>query len=116
MLLANFAWGAKEKWTAIWDDFRKPIAELDDPDWSKKFHVWRMDWDRETIKLYLDDTLLNMADLATTVNEDAEGKNPFLQPHYIIINLAIGGTAGGNPSQTIFPALYEIDYIRVYQK
>lgn len=38
------------------------------------------------------------------------------QPHYIIINLAIGGTSGGDPSNTIFPARYEIDYIRVYQK
>ena len=45
-----------------------------------------------------------------------EQKNPFRQPHYIIVNLAIGGTAGGDPSQTDFPARYEIDYVRVYQK
>jgi beta-glucanase (GH16 family) len=117
-LLANIAWGAQEKWQAVWDTYSLPIAGLieNDPDWSNKFHIWKMDWDEESIRLYLDDILLNMVYLSTTFNRDQEGKNPFLQPHYIIVNLAIGGTAGGDPSKTIFPALYEIDYIRVYQK
>jgi beta-glucanase (GH16 family) len=35
------------------------------------------------------------------------------QPHYMLVNLAIGGTSGGDPSHTTFPARYEIDY---YQK
>jgi len=115
-VLANIAWGAEQKWQAIWDDFRKPISELGGTDWAKNFHVWRMDWDRERISLYLDDVLMNTANLSDTFNRDTEGKNPFWQPHSIIVNLAIGGTAGGDPSQTIFPAYYEIDYIRVYQK
>lgn len=116
MVLANIAWGAEQKWQAVWDDFRLPIADLNASGWSDQFHVWRMDWDKESIRLYLDDTLLNYADLSTTFNRDAEGANPFLQPHYIIVNLAIGGTAGGDPSGTVFPARYEIDYVRVYQK
>ncbi len=115
-LLANIAWGAEQKWQAVWDSYSKPLAGLNDPAWSEKFHVWRMDWDRDAIRLFLDDTLMNAASLSTTVNRDAEGKNPFLQAQYIIVNLAIGGTAGGDPSQTLFPARYEIDYIRVYQK
>ena len=41
---------------------------------------------------------------------------PFQQPHYMLVNLAIGGTQGGDPSQTEFPSRYEVDYIRVYQK
>jgi len=75
-----------------------------------------MDWDHNSIRLYLDDVLLNTADLSATFNRDKEGKNPFLQPHYITVNLAVGGTAGGDPTHTKFPAYYEIDYIRVYQK
>jgi len=115
-VLANIAWGAKEKWHAVWDSYAKPIVQFSDPDWPSKFHVWRMDWDREAIRLYLDDTLMNAASLAATVNRDPEGKNPFLQAQYLIVNLAVGGTSGGDPSRTIFPARYEIDYIRVYQK
>lgn len=60
--------------------------------------------------------LLNEIDLARTINKDEEGKNPFHQPHYIILNLAIGGKAGGDPSNTKFPAKFEVDYVRIYQK
>ena len=117
-ILANIAWGAEEKWQAVWDSYSVPLdaLKLKDSEWAQNFHIWRMDWDEGSIKLYLDDILLNSADLSTTINRDAERKNPFLQPHYIIVNLAVGGTAGGNPSQTAFPAFYEIDYIRIYQK
>lgn len=117
-ILANIAWGAEEKWKAVWNTFKLPLDSLKkkDKEWSDKFHVWRMDWDQDSINLYLDDMLLNSSALKSTINRDAEGKNPFLQQHYIIINLAVGGTAGGDPSNTEFPARYEIDYIRVYQK
>jgi beta-glucanase (GH16 family) len=37
------------------------------------------------------------------------------QPHYLLVNLAVGGTQGGDPSKTQFPARFEIDYVRVYQ-
>ena len=115
-LLANIAWGAEQKWQAVWDSYRKPLSDLKDPSWSDTFHVWRMDWDKDAIRLTLDDMLMNVASLSTTINRDAKGKNPFLQKQYIIVNLAVGGTSGGDPSQTIFPARVEIDYIRVYQK
>ena len=117
-VLANIAWGAEEKWKAIWNTSRLPLDSLlsKDKDWNKEFHVWRMDLDKENILLYLDDMLLNSQALSETANKDAEGKNPFHQPHYIILNLAIGGDAGGDPSTTEFPAFYEIDYVRVYQK
>lgn len=116
MLLANAAWGTEKRWTPEWDVIRKPITEFNDPDWSAKFHVWRMDWDAESIKLYVDDLLLNTVDLKETFNRDQEGRNPFRQPHYIIVNLAIGGTAGGDPSNTEFPAKLEVDYVRIYQR
>ena len=117
-ILANIAWGAEKKWQAVWNTYRIPLDSLleNDKDWTKKFHIWRMDWTKDNIKLYLDDILMNSQDLSKTINQDDERKNPFLQPHYIIINLAIGGTAGGDPNNTEFPALYEIDYVRVYQK
>jgi hypothetical protein len=50
--------------------------------------------------------------LRDTVNPD--GFNPFLQPHYILLNLALGAN-GGDPAKTRFPMKYEVDYVRVYQ-
>jgi beta-glucanase (GH16 family) len=74
-----------------------------------------MDWDKNEIKLYVDDILLNTTDLKTTINGDDGKTNPFHQPHYILVNLAIGGQNGGDPSSTPFPTRYVVDYIRVYQ-
>lgn len=115
-LLANVAWGTDRRWTAKWDSTATPLDKLGGPNWSKEFHVWRMDWDEKSIKLYVDDRLLNETDLTQTINGNAERKNPFHQPHYILLNLAIGGQNGGDPSQTEFPSRYEVDYVRVYQK
>ena len=50
--------------------------------------MWRMDWDTDWIRLYQDGRLLNEIDLSKTVNPD--GTNPFHQPHFILMNLAIG--------------------------
>lgn len=115
LLLANVAWLGPQPGRAKWDDFKQPIDQFDDPDWSDQFHVWRMDWDARSIRLFLDDKLLNETDLAETINEDAEGANPFHEPHYMLLNLAVG-SSGGDPSQTEFPGRFEVDYVRVYQQ
>ena len=113
-ILANAAW-AHERERAAWNEATVPFAHfLDkDPRWPEKFHIWKMDWTEDYIRLYLDDELLNEVDLSQTLNPD--GFNPFHQPHYILLNLAIGSN-GGDPSSTEFPRKYEIDYVRVYQK
>ncbi len=115
-LLANVAWGTNKRWNAKWDSTSRPLSELGGADWSSKFHTWRMDWDEKTINLYVDDILLNSTDLKDTINGDGSGKNPFHQPHSILLNLAIGGMNGGDPQATTFPSRFEIDYVRVYQK
>jgi beta-glucanase (GH16 family) len=113
-ILANFAWGTEKRFVAKWDDLKKPFSDFTaaDPGWAKKFHTWRMDWNSEYIRLYLDDQLLNDVSLKETVNPD--GTNPFLQPHYLLFNLAIGGN-GGDPSQTTHTIRYEVDWVRIYQ-
>jgi beta-glucanase (GH16 family) len=113
-ILANAAWAHENK-RAEWDEAKISFKEFlkKDPNWPNKFHVWKMDWTEDHIKLYLDDELLNEVDLQKTVNPD--GFNPFHQPHYILLNLAIGGN-GGNPSDSEFPRTYIVDYVRVYQK
>ena len=72
-----------------------------------------MDWTSDSIRLYVDDALYNYTLLNQTIN--ADGSNPFLQAHYMLLNLALGAN-GGDPSKTVFPLKYEVDYIRIYQK
>jgi beta-glucanase (GH16 family) len=112
----NACWAGPQGASPAWATSKKPITKFDDPDWSKKFHVWRMDWDQQSLKLYVDGELLNTVDLSKTIKPGPEKINPFTKPHYILINMAIGGTAGGDPSKTEFPARLEVDYVRVYQK
>ncbi|MBO9618163.1 MAG: glycoside hydrolase family 16 protein [Niabella sp.] len=114
MLLANIACGTAERYKAKWFSVRKPLASFADKNWGRRFHIWRMDWDETAIKLYVDDVLLNEVPLDALNN--ADGFNPFKQPHYILLNLAVGGDNGGDPSMTRFPGRYRIDYVRVYQK
>lgn len=117
-ILANVAWKANnsDPWSAQWDSSTRSLTNLryQDPDWDNQFHTWRMDWDENSIRLYVDDVLMNSTNTNNTINPD--GSNPFRgKPMYLLINLAIGGNNGGDPSGTSFPATYEIDYVRVYQ-
>lgn len=115
-ILANLAWGSARPSVATWRESRHPLARFG-PAWADQFHVWRMDWEAARIQLRVDDVLLNSVDLAEAVNPTDEGpRHPFHQPHFLLLNLAIGGKCGGDPSATEFPVRYDIDYVRVYQK
>ncbi len=118
-ILANAAWGTEKRYNAKWDSEAVPFSHFTEknPDWASDFHVWRMDWDENAIRLYLDDELLNTIDLAETVNGAlGQGRNPFRQSHYVLLNLAVGGINGGPVSLESYPIRYEIDYVRLYQK
>ncbi|MDD5185727.1 MAG: glycoside hydrolase family 16 protein [Paludibacter sp.] len=114
-ILANVACGTGKRWNAKWDSSKKPLASLllTDKDWVRKYHVWRMDWTKDSINLYVDQILLNTTLVSDMVN--ADGTNPFLQPQYMLLNLALGSN-GGDPSQSKFPITFEVDYVRVYQQ
>jgi beta-glucanase (GH16 family) len=99
-----------------WFSVILPVDSLGGSAWASLFHVWRMDWDESSIKLFVDDVLINDVSLSAVANKDGSGVNPFKQPHYILLNLAIGGMNGGSPDNTIFPNRFEVDYVRVYQK
>lgn len=118
-ILANAAWGNDQRYQAVWNSKRVPYQHFTekDPYWNEKFHLWAMDWTEDYIRIYLDGELLNDIDLKQTVNGNiGNHQNPFHAPQYILLDLAIGGTNGGQPSHEAFPMRYEIDYVRVYQK
>lgn len=111
-VLANFGYGraGKTKWSSV----KKPIIEIGGDAWSKEFHIWTMEWDAKEINLLLDGKLMNHLDVASA--NSADQGNPFHRPEYIILNQAIGGDCGGDPSQTEFPIRFEVDWVRVYQR
>lgn len=114
-LLANFAYAGKKRYSAIWDVTKLALEEFGGRSWADQFHVWTLLWDETRMQIFVDDRLLNTISLDTTINK-SNGVNPFQQPHYVLLNLAIGGNRGGDPRKTAFPTEYQIDYVRVFQK
>jgi beta-glucanase (GH16 family) len=115
-LLANFAWGTDRRWSPRWDASHHAVADLG-AGWVDDFHIWELAWDEESMTILLDGDVLNSVSLAETVNGTAacEGDNPFRQPHYLLLNLALGG-AGGSVDDLAFPTRYLVDYVRIYQE
>jgi beta-glucanase (GH16 family) len=112
MLLANVCHthNGQQKWTSP----RRTLVELGGESWTKQFHIWTMEWDETKIDLLVDGKLsahFNVAD------DDEPGKpNAFRNPQYLLLDQAIGGANGGDPSQTTFPVRLEVDWVRVYQR
>lgn len=78
-----------------------------------EFHNYRVDWTPYAVRGYFDDELI-----FTFVNEgQGSAKWPFDKRFHLLLNLAIGGNWGGQQGidNTIFPAAFEIDYVRVYK-
>ena len=84
------------------------VANADDD-----FHVYSAAWSPATIEMSVD------GQRYFTFAKEAGGSAvwPFDSAQYLILNLAIGGSWGGQKGvdDGAFPAQYVIDYVRVYQ-
>jgi beta-glucanase (GH16 family) len=115
-ILANIAVGTAKRYTALWHSKTKSIQELGGKEWASAFHIWRMDWTEKDISLFVDEELMIRVDLDKLYNKDGTGSHPFKQPHYMLLDLAMGGLNGGPLANTRFPNRFEVDYVRVYQQ
>lgn len=62
------------------------------------YHVYGMTWTPEHISIWIDDE----ANEVISLDSDDPAFDEFQQPHFLILNMAVGG---------IFPEIYENDYI-----
>ena len=88
-------------------------AILKQPDtWADDFHVYAMEWTPNEMKWYVDDILYStktpadMSDPALWTFENYQ--------YHFIMNLAVGGTLGGDVDANALPQVLEVDYVRVY--
>jgi len=76
------------------------------------FHVYRVDWTPEAIRGYVDDRPV------FEYANDGSGPAawPFDRPFHLLLNVAVGGSWGGREGvdPSAFPAVMEVDYVRVY--
>lgn len=78
------------------------------------FHVYAMEWTATAIDFFLDGRKY----FSYPNEKTGEAVWPFDQPFYLILNVAVGGTWGGQKGidDSVFPQRMEVDYVRVYQK
>ena len=82
------------------------------PNFSNQFHVFSMDWQQDSVKLYVDNRLY----LAVNKSDVSPSPYPFNQQFFFIFNVAVGGNWPGSPDgTTTFPQRMIVDYIRVFQ-
>ena len=82
------------------------------PPLGRDFHVYSVAWQPGSIRWYVNDDLYHAVAPA-----DLDGKPwVFDQDFYLLINVAVGGTASVPPDESVtFPQTMLIDYIRVYE-
>jgi beta-glucanase (GH16 family) len=88
-------------------------ASLTIVDPSLGYHVYAMDWHPDRIEVSVDGRLY-----FTFRNEGMGSLTwPFDEPQYLLLNLAIGGSWGGQQGidDELFPKRLLVDYVRVYQ-
>lgn len=84
-------------------------------DFSTDYHVFRVDWEPEEFRWYVDDSLF--ATQKTWASTPHPYPAPFNKRFHILLNVAVGGNWPGNPNETtVFPQFMRVDYVRVYQK
>jgi beta-glucanase (GH16 family) len=78
------------------------------------FHVYAVDWYEDHIDFFVDDKKYFSFQNEKTGNDVW----PFDKPQYLLINLAIGGSWGGQKGidDKIFPQKYYIDYVKVFRR
>ncbi len=79
----------------------------------RAFHLYGIEWTAEKIDFLFDGKIYHSVDLTRLPPEQAA---QFRKPHYLIINLALGGSWAGEIDDTRLPQKYFIDYVRVYQQ
>ncbi len=94
-------------------DKKSSGKEFKTPAPADDFHIYAIEWTPERIDLYYDKTLYHTVPLEKAQDGDY---NPFKQPQYLLINLALGGSWGREIDDSILPQKYLVDYVRVYQK
>ena len=85
----------------------KDISSLNVSNLSTEFHLYSLIWNSESLKIYVDNFLVSSIENTASV--------PFDNPHYLLLNVAMGGTLGGAVPGTFEEDKMEIDYVRFYQ-
>ncbi len=107
-ILANFLWSNNGEYNWSTKQIALDYFKNKDVDWENKFHIWKLDWQENYMRVYIDDELINEINISNIKG------NKFKKKYYILLNLAIG-RKGLRPKDVDLPLIYEIEYVKVFQ-
>jgi beta-glucanase (GH16 family) len=85
-------------------------------DLSADYHLYKMVWTKDFIKMYLDNVEYYSFDISRGA---AANVSEFHNPHYLLLNLAVGGAYTGIYTEgginAALPNKMRVDYIKLYQ-
>lgn len=84
------------------------------PDACGAFHVYALDWTPARIEMLVDGRPYFRFENSGKGREEW----PFDSPFYLLLNIAVGGTWGGQKGvdENAFPQSMQVDYVRVYDR
>lgn len=82
-------------------------GEIDIAGVGTDFHIYSLEWTESSMRVEMDGQLVY--ELSNTQDK------PFDNPHYLLLNIAMGGNLGGEIPANFTEDVMEIDYVRVYQ-
>ncbi len=100
--LSYFHWGDTNT-----GEYKTDGGELITAGTTEEFHVYSLEWTSSSMIARIDDKVV--FELSNTDDK------PFDNPHYLLLNLALGGNLGGEVSGNFSEDTLEIDYVRIYQ-
>ncbi len=85
-------------------------------DIEEEFNIFGIIWTEEYIKFYVEDKD-NIIFRFNKIADATEDEWPFDNPHFFLLNMAVGGDWGGanGLDDANFPATFEIDYVRIFE-
>ena len=72
-----------------------------------KYHIYSLEWTEDKLDIFVDDVLVSSSDIS-----DPKFVS-FKQPHFILLDHAIGAS-GGTPSDSLTECYFYVDWVRVY--
>ena len=110
----GYAWttaGALYRTDLVWDNWdAKDLGRVDSGAIGSfdDYHIYAMEWTHDKLDYYVDDRLIGHSDIS-----DDSIWFMFHQPHYILLNQALGAAGGSVPSDMTEYTMY-VDWVRVY--
>lgn len=91
----------------------KPSGVMSSPTLDTKFHQYSLVWGYKNIQVLFDNKVV----LSFDRTKNSAKHWPFDQPHFLLMNIAVGGGWGGQwgIDNEAFPLSMEVDYVRYYK-